>query len=308
MFRVGRIHRKAMSLAASTGLIVFKYPEYRFFWIAAAFSNIGMWALVYATLWLMHELTASPLLVGLVSTANLGPVLIFSIMGGAIADRKNRLVILRCTRALFATSAFLMGVLIGFEQVEAWHVFAISIVNGVLLAFDSPARAAMLPALVPKEQLASAIVLYSLVFGGAAILGPAFLAPMVGIWGLEAIFFLVAVAYFFTLLTLMAMDSTNHMPRNHSETIVQGMMHGLMFLRNHRIILGVILLGVIAGIFGDSIAAVLPFYTDTVLLGEIDAYSKLLFALGIGGLVATTCIILLSSKIRPPLFFCWSGN
>ena len=307
MFRVGRIHRKAMSLAASTGLIVFRYPEYRFFWIAAAFSNIGMWALVYATLWLMHELTASPLLVGLISTANLGPVLIFSIMGGAIADRKNRLVILRCTRALFATSALLMGVLIGFEQVEAWHVFAISIANGVLLAFDSPARAAMLPALVPKEQLASAIVLYSLVFGGAAILGPAFLAPMVGIWGLEAIFFLVAAAYFFTLLTLMAMDATNHMPRNQSETIVEGMMQGFMFLRNHRIILGVILLGAIAGIFGDSIAAVLPFYTDTVLLGEIDAYSKLLFALGIGGLVATTCIILLSSKIRPPLFFVGAG-
>ena len=130
---------------------------------------------------------------------------------------------------------------------------------------------------------------------------------MVGIWGLEAIFFLVAAAYFFTLLTLMAMDSTNHMPRNHSETIVQGMMQGFMFLRNHRIILGVILLGAIAGIFGDSIAAVLPFYTDTVLLGEIDAYSKLLFALGIGGLVATTCIILLSSKIRPPLFFVGAG-
>ena len=307
MFRGGRIQRKAMVLAASTGLIVFRYPEYRFFWIAAAFSNVGMWALIYATLWLMHELTASPFLVGLVSTANLGPVLVFSMMGGAIADRRNRLVILRCTRGMFATSALLMGVLIGFDQVEAWHVFSISIANGVLLAFDSPARAAMLPALVPKEHLASAIVLYSLVFGGAAIIGPAFLAPMVGLWGLEAIFFLVAVAYVFTLLTLMAMDLTNHMPRNPSETIVQGMAQGLMFLRNHRIILGVISLGVIAGIFGDSIAAVLPFYTDTVLLGEIGAYSKLLFALGIGGLVATTCIILFSSKIRPPLFFVGAG-
>jgi MFS family permease len=307
MFKFGPIHRKSKNIVSSTGLIVFRYREYRFFWIAAAFSNIGMWALIYATLWLMHELTASPLLVGLVSTANLGPVLAFSMMGGVIADRKNRLVILRWTRGMFSVSAVLMGVLIAVDQVQAWHVFIISIANGVLLAFDSPARAAMLPALVPKEHLASAIVLYALVFGGAGIIGPAFLSPMVSLWGLGSIFFLVAVAYSLTLVTLMAMDSTNHASRDRAETIVQGMAQGLVFLWDHRIILGVISLGVIAGIFGDSIAAVLPFYTDTVLLGEIDSYSKLLFALGIGGLVATISIILVSSKLRPPLFFIGAG-
>ena len=80
---------------AQSSFVVFGYREYRYFWIAAAFSNIGMWALVYGRLWLMHSLTDSPLLVGLTNTATLAPVLILSVWGGALADRVNRLKLLQ---------------------------------------------------------------------------------------------------------------------------------------------------------------------------------------------------------------------
>ena len=163
-----------------SGFSAFYFHEYRLFWVAAALSNIGMWALVYGRLWLMHSLTDSTILVGLINTATLGPVLLFSIWGGAIADRVNRIKLVRATRGMFAVLAFLTGLLIAIGEVEPWHVVVISVATGCLLALDIPSRSAMMPSLLPKKHLSSGIALYSIVFGGASIIGPALFSPLVG--------------------------------------------------------------------------------------------------------------------------------
>ena len=76
-----------ISVLSGTSYSAFKHREYRLFWIAAAFSNIGMWSLVYGRLFLMRTLTGSEVMLGLVATANLLPVLILSMWGGVLADR-----------------------------------------------------------------------------------------------------------------------------------------------------------------------------------------------------------------------------
>ena len=91
---------------------LFLYKEYRLFWLAAFFSNIGMWALIYGRLWLMRTMTDSETMLGLVSSANLTPVLLLSIFGGVVADKYNRLKILRLTRLMFCFMTFLTGFLI----------------------------------------------------------------------------------------------------------------------------------------------------------------------------------------------------
>ena len=88
-------------------LAAFRYREYRLYWLGGAFSNIGMWALVFGRLWLMHSLTESALYLGLVTTSSLGPILLFSVWGGVLADRVNRLRLVIATRALFAVLALL---------------------------------------------------------------------------------------------------------------------------------------------------------------------------------------------------------
>ena len=74
-----------------TGFAVFGYREYRLFWIAAAFSNVGMWTLIYGRLWLMRTLTDSEVLLGMVTAATMAPVMVFSVWGGVVADTVNRL-------------------------------------------------------------------------------------------------------------------------------------------------------------------------------------------------------------------------
>ena len=294
-------------MIARSGFSAFRYREYQLFWLAAAFSNIGMWSLIYATLWLMHDLTDRPLMVGLVATCTAAPMLLFSMWGGVIADRVNRLKLLRVTRAMFSVLALLMGFLIATGVIQPWQILAISVVKGIMLSFDGPARSAMVPALVPREQLASAVALYSIVFGAAAILGPAILAPLVSLWDLEGVYFLIGAAYAFTVVTLTFMDPTGHRPERRPDSVLRGVIDGLQHIRLRPVIAAVIILGSLVAVFGHSYQTLLPAFADKVLAGEIDTYSNLLLSAGIGGLAATMTIVILGDRVQPARFFVVAG-
>ena len=294
-------------MLARSGFSAFRYREYQLFWVAAAFSNIGMWSLIYATLWLMYDLTGSELMTGLVATSTAAPMLLFSMWGGVIADRVNRLKLLRVTRAMFSALALLMGFLIATGVIQPWQILAISVVKGIMLSFDGPARSAMVPALVPREQLSSAVALYSIVFGAAAILGPAILAPLVSLWDLEGVYFLIGAAYAFTVVTLTFMDPTGHQADRRPGSMLRGVIDGLQHIRLRPVIAAVIILGSIVAVFGHSYQTLLPAFADKVLSGEIDIYSNLLLSAGIGGLTATMIIVILGDRVQPARFFVVAG-
>ena len=296
-----------VSILSGTSYSAFKYREYRLFWIAAAFSNIGMWSLVYGRLWLMRTLTGSEVMLGLVATANLAPVLIFSIWGGVLADRFNRLKIVRVTRLLFAITTVGTAVLIQSGNIEPWHVLAISAVTGTLLAFDIPSRSAMVATIVPKEHLAGAIALYSIVFGAAAIVGPMLFSPLVSAWGLEGLFYIIGTSYLLTVLTLLMMRTSGHRVAATSKTVLGGLLQGFTYLRHQKSITSVILLGVTLGLFGSSFDTLLPVFTDEIFSGGTDVFGQLLLGAGIGGLTATMAITLIGRRVRPALYLIIAG-
>ncbi|MCH7970705.1 MAG: MFS transporter [Chloroflexi bacterium] len=296
-----------VSILSGTSYSAFKYREYRLFWIAAAFSNIGMWSLVYGRLWLMRTLTGSEVMLGLVATANLAPVLIFSIWGGVLADRFNRLKIVRVTRLLFAITTVGTAVLIQSGNIEPWHVLAISAVTGTLLAFDIPSRSAMVATIVPKEHLAGAIALYSIVFGAAAIVGPMLFDPLVSTWGLEGLFYIIGTSYVLTVLTLLMMRTGGHKVAATSKTVIGGLLQGFTYLRHQKSITSVILLGVTLGLFGSSFDTLLPVFTDEIFSGGTDVFGRLLLGAGIGGLTATMAITLIGRRVRPALYLIIAG-
>ncbi len=315
-----------------TGFAVFGYREYRLFWIAAAFSNVGMWTLVYGRLWLMRTLTDSEILLGLVTAATMAPVMVFSVWGGVVADTVNRLRLLRFTRFLFAVAGLVTAVLIATEIIEAWHLLAISAVTGVMLAFDIPTRGAMVASLVPREQLPSAISLYSVVFGGAAILGPSLFHPLVSAVGMEGLFFIVSASYVLTVVTLMRMDHGLHevKPRavlpdsrvrggNDGTAIekssigsgasarVRDMVEGVKYVRRETAIAVLIGYGVVIGIVATPFETLLPVITQEVYQGDTETYGRFLLAVGIGGLVATFTITLIGTRAKPPLYLTIGG-
>ena len=277
----------------------FRYREYSLFWVGAAFSNIGMWSLIAGRLWLMHDMTESAAKVGLVTTAGLGPVLVFSVWGGVLADRVNRLKLLRTTRGMFAVLAFVTGALISADLIEPWHLIAISLATGVLLSIDIPSRSAMVPSLVPREQLAGAVALYSMVFGGAAIVGPILLGPLTNLWGIESVFYLIGASYVFTVGALCLMAPEGHKPKAREESPVQSLLRGIQYISRRRVIAGVIGLGLVVSMFGAAFQNLMPELADKVITGGIDTYSRLLLAAGVGGLAMTGVVAAMGARARP---------
>ena len=210
---------------------LFLYKEYRLFWIAAFFSNIGMWALIYGRLWLMRLMSDSEILLGLISTANLTPVLLLSFFGGVLADKYNRLNIIRITRLLFCLITLLTGFLIYINVINPPILIVISIITGILLAIDIPSRSSMIAKLVSKKYLAVGISMYSIVFGVSAIIGGSIFHPIVELIGLEGLFFIIGFSYFLTFLTLNKMNKYLHKPTNqNNENFIGDLLSGFKYL------------------------------------------------------------------------------
>ena len=283
---------------SETAYYSFKFREYRLFWLAALFSNIGMWSLVYGRLWLMRTLTDSEILLGLVITANLTPVILFSLLGGILSDRYNRLKILRFTRFLFAIATFITGILIHTNVAEPWHVLVLASITGTLLALDIPARSAMVARIVPKSHLPGAIIMYSIIFGGAAVIGPLIFAPLVSVFGLHYLFYMIGSAYVFTVLTLFMMRLSNHSTRAQTNVgNIKSLVEGFVYLKNQKTIKYIIMLGILVGLFGTSFETLLPVFTDEIYSGGSETYGRILLFLGSGGLLGTLILTFIGKRL-----------
>ncbi len=275
-------------LSRFEALASFRYPEYRLFWIAGVASNMGMWALMAGRLWLINiETDGSGLMLGLVTFAGLGPVLLFAVWGGVIADRVNRLRLVTFTRALFAALAVLTGVLDSLDVIEAWHIIAISLATGVLLSFDIPSRQAMVSNLVRPEHVFNAIALYSLIFGAASIVGPILFVPIVKFWGTAGLFYLIGGSYIVTVVVMMMMRAENHQVTAKSSKLIQEMIEGFAYVRRRQVIITLLWVATTAGIFGMSFRTLLPIFADQIFEGGVNSYGILLLSTGVGGLLGT---------------------
>ena len=271
---------------------VFRYREYTLFWLGAAFSNLGIWALMAGRLWLMHDLTDSPLMLGLLTISGTGPILLLSMWGGVVADRVNRLRFITITRAMFSALALLTGFLVAFDLIRPWQLIAISLTTGVLLSFDIPSRQAILPNLVSRDDLLNAIVMYSFLFGASAVIGPASFAPMVNLVGLEGLFFLVGISYALTVAMLLMMRPMPVRADATSSRLWDDLLAGLSYIRGQRVILSLIGIGVVTGLFGSGFGTLLPVFADKVLGRGLEGYGHLLLGIGAGGLAGTVALAL----------------
>ena len=285
----------------------FSYREYRLYWLAGAFSNLGMWALIFGRLWLMHSLTESSLYLGLVTTASLAPVLAFSALGGVIADRVNRLRLVIVTRSCFAVIAITTGFLISMFWINPWQLLVLAGISGLLLAFDIPSRQAMLPKLVPRELLVNGIALYSLLFSGSAIIGPGFFAPLVHFGGIAGVFYIIGGSYVFTVLVMLLMDPALHHRDNLGYGFIEGLVGGMKYIKGNDLILTLIVVAVFFGTFGMSFETLIPKVASNLLAGGVNVYSSMLLWLGIGGLSGTAIIASFGNLKNSPVFLLISG-
>jgi MFS family permease len=150
------------------------YRNFALLWGGMLVSNTGTWMQIIAQSLLVLQLTQnSGVALGIISLAQASPFLICSLVGGGVADRVDKRRLLLVTQSLQIVYAFVLGILAVTGLIQLWHIVVLSVLVGVTLSFDQPTRFALIPSLVPREDISNAISLNTILFNGAAIFGPA---------------------------------------------------------------------------------------------------------------------------------------
>src|SRR3954447_5131514 len=150
-----------------------RYRDFRLLWFGAITSTIGTFMQTLAQAWLVYPLTGSALLLGFDGFLSTGPMLLFSLFGGVVADRMARKKIMMGSQIAQGTFALILAVLIWTHNVQIWHVFLLSFLTGSAQSFSGPAYISLLPLLVKREDVPNAVAMNSMQFNLARVIGPA---------------------------------------------------------------------------------------------------------------------------------------
>jgi predicted MFS family arabinose efflux permease len=192
-------------MALPTGLRAFRHADFRRFFVAQLVAQIGSWMQTVAQSWLVLQLTDSPLKLGLIGTLQFGPILLFSIVSGALADRLPKRRLLIFTQAVLGCQALALAALVASGHVQYWHVAVLATGVGLANVLDSPARQSFVAEMVGRSDLSSAVSLNSASFNAARIVGPSIGGLVIASFGVAPAFvanglgFAIAIAAMTTL-------------------------------------------------------------------------------------------------------------
>src|SRR2546423_11856103 len=220
------------------------HRNFRLFWSGQTVSLIGTWMQTVGQGWLALELTNSAFLVGVVSAAGSFPVLLLSLYGGVLADRRSKLRIVIICQALLLAEAAALWWFTWTGRIDINSLLVLTTLGGVISAFEIPARQAMIVELVTREDIVDAIALNSGGFNLARIVGPSIAAIALARAGLAWCFGINALSYFAVLLSLSRIKLPKWSPLESLVSPVEALKEALRYMRESRAVFG--LMGVIA--------------------------------------------------------------
>src|SRR6185436_15651708 len=156
---------------------------FRRYMAGESISMTGTWMQAMAQSWVMTTLTDSAVMLGMVNFAAGLPMIALSMIGGSFADRYDKRNILLLTQIVQIFLATLVGWLVATGRIQVWQIIAVAVLLGVATSFEMPAAAALVPELVGKQEIATAIAIDRSVFHGTRLVGPALAGYVIGIWG-----------------------------------------------------------------------------------------------------------------------------
>lgn len=226
----------------------------------------GTWMQVMAQAWVMTSLTASAAMMGLVNFMAGIPMLALSLVGGVAADRFDRRHILLVTQVAQICLAITLGWLVANDLIRVWHVLAVAFLLGISNSFEMPAATALVPELVPRSEVASAIAVERSVFHGTRLVGPALGGYVVARLGTASAFFLNACSFVALIVALMTIRPKREYSVEEEKERRGGIRQGIRYVRSDPPTLGMIALMAAATFFLFPVMAVmLPLYARNEL-------------------------------------------
>jgi len=301
-------HGQRPSMRAA--LVVFKYPVYRQLWISSAFAFMGMQMLQIARALLAWDLTHSFGAIGLVSLSFGLPMLAFSLVGGAVADRVDKRNLTLITNTLIGVLAAVTAVMVSTGHMTFEILIIVGLMQGTLSALGMPARTPLMAEVVGQENMMSAIAMSNTAMNGTRLFGPALAGIIAGAWGIEWSYAAQAVAYVLATLTMLTVPSglgaaarAERAPSN----VLREIGGGLRYVAGHptlRLLMGMMF---ITTFFAMPYVMLLAGFVQRDLGQNKEAYGWLQSISGIGALAGSLGIATVTGFDRKPLLQWLSG-
>ncbi|CAN5513230.1 MFS transporter [soil metagenome] len=290
-------------------LEVMRPGPFRRYIVGSAISDTGTWMQVMAQAWVMSTLTDRAVVLGLVNFAAGLPTLALTMFGGTVADRYDKRIILIAAQAVQMILALIIGWLVLTGRIQIWHVLVLASVLGITIAFEMPALSAIVPELVKREEIATAVALDRSVFHGSRLIGPSLAGILVARWGAATAFFANAFTFIALIVAMLSIPPRVRGSKEEEEQRRSGMMEGVRFIRNEPTILALIGLIAATTIFVYPVVSVmLPLYVKNILQLGPDRLGFLMAVSGIGSLSGSIGLLSIARGKRLLFIKCAVGT
>jgi MFS family permease len=251
--------------------------------------------------WLVVELTESPILVGILGICRSLPTIAFGPLAGVIADRVDQRRMLLITQALALLASLGLGLVVALGAVQFWHVYVEVILQASIEAFDQAARQALFPRLVIREHRAEAVTLTMMAGRIAKSVGPALGGVAIANWGVAAPFLLNAGTFPFLMLAVAWIQGVVPRSAAAGSSVRSELTEGLRYLIDHPVLSGLLKLEAVFAIFSMNPVIITIVGRDVLEIGP-EAVGGLISATGIGGLIGIVLLLLVGPARRQGRF------
>jgi MFS family permease len=275
-------------------LAAFGYRDFRILWLGAFTSTVGTWMQKVAQSWLIFELTKSSFYLGLDDFLGQLPILLFTLIGGVIADRHDRRRLLIGSQYIQMATALTLAALVFWERVTIWHILALSFAAGFAQAFGGHAYQSLVPSLVEKKDLPNAIALNSIQFNLARVFGPLLAGVTLTAYGTAMCFGLNGLSFLVVILALLSLDVTHIRPAER-KPILHELKGGLSYVRGQPAIVALTVLAFLTTFLGLPLLTFMPIFARDIFQGDVGRYTAMMSFSGAGAVVGA-------------LFVAWLGH
>jgi MFS family permease len=267
----------------------FASRDFRTLWMGACTSSIGTWMQSVAQNWLVLTLTNSAFFLGLDAFLGQLPIMLFTLIGGVVADRRDRRRVLLTSQYIQMTTAFTLAALVYFGVVKIGFVLALSFATGCAQAFGGPAYQSLVPALVEKKDLPNAIALNSIQFNLARVIGPLLAGIALATLGSVFCFTMNGFSFLAVIAALMMLRVPARAPLPPQPMLTQ-LRGGLSYVRHEGPLFGLTLLAFASTFLGTPLLTLLPVVASKVFHQGVGEYSRMMAFSGAGAVTGALIV------------------
>ena len=276
---------------------VLRHFDFRLLWSAELISTTGSQIQRIAIAWQVYEITGDALKLGLLGLLRFVPIVIFGLLGGVLADQRDRRKLLFGTQIAMMSISLALAALTATGNITLWMIYLATLLGGALTAMAGPARQSLIPLLVPRSEISGAMSMNTLSYQVATVGGPALAGPIIAQFGVSLAYFIDGLTFVGVIAAVALMRARPPAGGVTTRTIA-AVAEGFGFLRRSPILLGVMTVDFVATFFG-AVTLVMPVFADDILGSGPQTLGLLLAAPAIGSLAGSIVMSLLRMPDRP---------